>query len=115
MNIENALFFFTPIRVVTIAVNTDVLEPCSGRKPFLWPKLSGILRTAPSLARTSPQSMDLNERKKSALPFALQRVLAYVQKRNLYAVQKVRKANLSPADLGYPQQTRYPVLRWSNG
>lgn len=59
--------------------------------------------------------MDLNERRESGLPFALESVMTYVQKRNLYAVQKVRRANLSLADLGYPQQTRYPVLRRSNG
>lgn len=55
--------------------------------------------------------MDLNERKESGLPFVLESVLIYVQKRNLYVVQKVRRANSSPAGHGYPQQTRYPVLR----
>lgn len=51
--VEYTFLRFPPVGVVTIAVDTNVFEPCFGRKPFFWPKLSRVLRSAPCLARTS--------------------------------------------------------------
>jgi hypothetical protein len=61
MDIQTVVLAFEIVRVISIAMDSDVAKPWVLRKPLLWPKARDVSVLAPRFPRVTPKTMNKYE------------------------------------------------------